>query len=317
MTRVEIDKNIFKLLEGDTRALSRLITQLDDKEKLPYIIQKVYPRRTDSHVIGITGAPGAGKSTISDKLIKLYRKEGKKVAVIAVDPTSPFSHGAILGDRIRLQNHSTDEKVFIRSMASRGHLGGLAPQTNDTITLMSAAGYDIIFLETVGVGQSEVEIIKFADTVCLLLTPSSGDSVQVMKAGIMEIGDVFVINKSDRPGSDKIEAEIELLWQLNDNKKDFKPQIIKTIANKNKGMNKVKLALAEHFQYMKDSGQLVEKRKQRIENEIMNIVHNSLLEKINARYFDEEVIAKIVDKIYNNNTDPFTIAEKIIERISQ
>lgn len=317
MNRALIDKNIEKLLKGNTRALSRLITQLDDNKNLAYIIKKVYPYRSNSHIVGITGAPGAGKSTITDKLIKLYREENLKVAVIAVDPSSPFSQGAILGDRIRLQEHSTDENVFIRSMASRGHLGGLAPRTNDTITLMSAAGYDVIFLETVGVGQSEVEIVKFADTICLLLTPASGDSVQVMKAGIMEIGDVFVINKSDRPGADKIQAEIELLWELNDDIKDYKPAIIKTIANKNRGIKEVKTSLANQFQYLDKNGLIIQKRKQRIENEIINIVHNSLLSKINARYFEDAEINEIVDKIYNNHTDPFTIAEKIIERISK
>jgi len=317
MNRYKVDDLIRLLLEGNVRALSRLITKLEDKEFLYYIIKKVYPHRKKCHVIGITGAPGAGKSTITDKLIKIYRQENKKVGVIAVDPSSPFSKGAILGDRIRLQDHSTDENVFIRSMASRGHLGGLAPHTNDTITLMSAAGYDIIFLETVGVGQSEVEIMKFADTVCLLLTPSSGDSIQIMKAGIMEIGDLFVINKSDREGADRIEAELELLWQLNEKNCEYKPPIIKTVANKNIGISQVKSSILKHSEYLISSGLIVKKHKNRIENEIINIIHNSLLDKINDKYFEKEVITEIVDKIYNNHTDPFTIASKIIERISK
>ncbi|MEA2103937.1 MAG: methylmalonyl Co-A mutase-associated GTPase MeaB [Candidatus Cloacimonadota bacterium] len=310
---MKIKEQTENLIKGDFRAAAKLITCLDDKKMSAEIIKLIHPYRKKNYVIGITGAPGAGKSTLTDKLIRCFRKQDKTVGVIAVDPTSPFSGGAVLGDRIRLQDHATDEKVFIRSMGTRGHLGGLSSATNNAITILSVLGCDVIILETVGVGQSEVEVMKVADSVILILTPEIGDSIQIMKAGIMEIGDIFVVNKSDRLGKDRIVSEIKMMRELSNKKTDYQSTIIETVANKNEGIENLFKEILLHKDYLYSTNLIDIKRKNRIEKEIENIINDKILEEISAKMLSKEDIAQIVDKVYNKEIDPFTMANVIIE----
>ncbi|MBN2018068.1 MAG: methylmalonyl Co-A mutase-associated GTPase MeaB [Candidatus Cloacimonetes bacterium] len=310
---MNIEHQIDLLLKGNFRAAAKLITNIENQEQVQEILSKIYPHKKESYVIGITGAPGVGKSTITDRLIEKFRHDGKKVGVVAIDPTSPFSGGAILGDRIRLQKHATDKNVFIRSMGSRGHLGGLAPATNNVVTILSVLGCDYIIIETVGVGQSEVEIVKYADTVLLVLTPGSGDSVQVMKAGIMEIGDIFVINKCDRQGSNKIESELRMLQQIGDNKTSEKP-IVKIVAPKNIGIEELYHAILDHQEIQKKNRSLTIRRRERIKNEIMNNLHQSILSHIQNNIVTDNEIELLINNVFDNKLDPLTISLSLIEK---
>ncbi|TSA23051.1 methylmalonyl Co-A mutase-associated GTPase MeaB [bacterium] len=310
---MDLNKKIEQLIAGNVRAAAQLITHIENQNKVQEIISTIYPYKKESYIIGITGAPGVGKSTITDKLIEQFRNHDKKVGIVAIDPTSPFSGGAILGDRIRLQNHATDKNVFIRSMGSRGHLGGLAPATNNVITILSVLGCDYIIIETVGVGQSEVEIIKYADTVLLVLTPESGDSVQVMKAGIMEIGDIFVINKCDRPGSDKIESELNILQQISDIQAAERP-IVKIVALKNIGIPELYQAVLDHQKLQQENNMLYSRRQARIKNEIINNLQQMILSHIKKNIVSDQEIEDLIDDVFDNKSDPLTISLSLIEK---
>ena len=210
-----MDKLLTRAFDGDPRSIGRLISLVEaESPESKEIMKKIYPRTGKAHVIGITGSPGAGKSTFVNRLISQFKAEGKKVGVIAIDPSSPFTGGAILGDRLRMQDHAVEEGVFIRSMGSRGNLGGVSRGTHEAALILDACGFDAVIIETVGVGQSEVDIVKIADTVCLILTPGMGDDVQIMKAGIMEIADVFVVNKADKEGADKVAADVQVMLKM-------------------------------------------------------------------------------------------------------
>jgi len=310
---MDLNKKIEQLIAGNVRAAAQLITHIENQNKVQEIISTIYPYKKESYIIGITGAPGVGKSTITDKLIEQLRNHDKKVGIVAIDPTSPFSGGAILGDRIRLQNHATDKNVFIRSMGSRGHLGGLAPATNNVITILSVLGCDYIIIETVGVGQSEVEIVKYADTVLLVLTPESGDSVQVMKAGIMEIGDIFVINKCDRPGSDKIESELNILQQISDIQAAERP-IVKIVALKNIGIPELYQAVLDHQKLQQENNMLHSRRRARIKNEIINNLQQTILSHIKKNIVSDQEIEDLIDDVFDNKSDPLTISLSLIEK---
>ncbi|HEX37616.1 MAG TPA: methylmalonyl Co-A mutase-associated GTPase MeaB [Candidatus Cloacimonetes bacterium] len=309
---MKVDALIDQCTKGNHRAAAKLITLIENKEYLEEIIPKLYPYRKNSYIIGITGAPGVGKSTITDKLITQFRHYNATVGVVAIDPTSPFSGGALLGDRIRLQKHATDERVFIRSMGSRGHLGGLAPATNDVLTVLAALGCDYIIIETVGVGQSEIEIVKYADMVLLVLTPGSGDSMQVMKAGIMEIGDIFVINKCDRPGVDKIESELNLIQQINQHKDRLRP-IAKIVAPKEIGMDILYKMIMELKNEQEKSSEIIMKHRVRIKNEILSNLQDSIYSHIQTNLIPEKKMETCVDIVFDNKSDPITMSRKLLD----
>lgn len=301
--------------DGSKRALARAITIVEDeRDGWEDIMKDIYHHTGRAQVIGITGAPGAGKSTLSDALIKQYRKQGKTVGIVAIDPTSPFSGGAILGDRIRMNDLTLDEGVYIRSMGTRGSLGGLSRKTSDAVKLMDAFGLDVILIETVGVGQSEVDIVKNADTTLVVLVPGLGDDIQAIKAGILEIGDVFCINKCDRDGADRLNVEIEMMLDLGEAQK-WRPPIERTIANKDEGVADVVKSLGEHRKYLEESGLLEERRRERARSEMIEMIHGHI-----TRYVMDTVVktgkfADYVEQVYERETDPFTVVDSIVGNI--
>lgn len=308
---------IERMLKGDKKATARLITLVEnDEEKAREIVKKIYPFTGKAYIVGITGPPGSGKSTLLDKLIKKARQEGKIVGVIAIDPTSPFTGGALLGDRIRMQRHSTDPGVFIRSMATRGSLGGLAKATNDAIKVLDAYGCDVIFVETVGVGQIEVDIVKTADTVVLVTVPGLGDDIQAIKAGLMEIADIFVINKADKEEADKTLFELELMLDLEREKfekRGWRPKVIKTVATLNKGIDELWSVIKEHGKWLKSADKLKEKRRFRAEEEVKTIVSDFIVSKVSKELKNNELY-ELVGKVANRELDPYTAAELIMEK---
>ena len=308
---------IERMLQGDRRATARLITLVEnDEEKAREIIRKIHPHTGNAYIVGITGPPGAGKSTLLDKLIRVAREEGKIVGVIAIDPTSPFTGGALLGDRIRMQRHSTDPGVFIRSMATRGSLGGLAKATNDAIKVLDAYGCDVIFVETVGVGQIEIDIVKTADTVVLVTVPGLGDDVQAIKAGLMEIADVFVINKADKEGADATYFELNLMLDLEKErweKRGWRPPIVETVATTMRGIRELWDSIKEHHDFLERSGEIERKRKFRAEEEVKTIVSGRIAKAISERLAEEEVAA-LIEKIVMREIDPYSAADLVLEK---
>ncbi|MGI1691107.1 methylmalonyl Co-A mutase-associated GTPase MeaB [Thermoanaerobacter uzonensis] len=302
------------LLNRDKRAIARAITYAeDDEEKAREIIRKLYKRSGNAYIVGITGPPGVGKSTLTDKIVKKLAEESKKIGIIAVDPTSPFTGGSILGDRIRMQDLTTHPNVYIRSMGTRGHLGGLSKGTYMAVIILDIAGMDYVFVETVGVGQSEVDIIKIADTVVMVLAPGLGDDIQAIKAGIMEIADIFVVNKSDREGADKTVLELNMMLDL-DMPKEWRPPVVKAVAQEGKGIDEVLEKIHFHKEYLISSGKLQEKRKNRIKMEITESVKNKLMKDVFKKIGDEEFDQKI-QKIMAKEIDPYTVAEALYRQI--
>ena len=308
----EIDNLVQGILAGEKRSIARAITIIENNgEKAQKIISAIYPYTGKAYVIGITGPAGSGKSTLIEKIVKKLRENGKSVGVVAVDPTSPFTGGAFLGDRIRMQNLSLDKEVFIRSMASRNSLGGLAKATKDAIKVLDAAGKDYIIVETVGAGQLEVDIVKVAHTVIIVLAPGFGDEIQAIKAGLMEIGDIFVINKADRENADR--AVIDLLSALELNtKRKWKPQVIKTVALTGKGVDELLKAIEEHKKYL-EAGELEEKRRKRIEAELLEAISQRLTDTIIAELKTDKKLESFIEKIMNRESDPYTIADMLLK----
>ncbi|HMA69017.1 MAG TPA: methylmalonyl Co-A mutase-associated GTPase MeaB [Candidatus Mcinerneyibacterium sp.] len=305
---------IKKIKNGSHRDIARAISQIENNiQENEDLIDEIYKYTGNALVIGVTGSPGSGKSTLVDKIIDQELNKDKKVAVLAIDPSSPFSGGALLGDRIRMQKHSSNPDVFIRSMASRGHLGGIAVATSDAVKILDAAGYDTIIIETIGVGQTEVEIVELADIVLLVLAPGMGDDIQAMKAGIMEIGDIFVVNKKDKDGADKVKMEIDYVLNIkyHDNPEDKNP-IKKVSALNNDGIKSLVITIYDYMKKLKKENKWEIKRKERIEKELNKIFSKKLQKLLNLHINFSDNIHKWVDKIYRKEEKPYSLINKKI-----
>ncbi len=306
-----------KILNGDLTAASRLITDIDDEmDSVIKELKELYPKTGKAWIIGITGPPGTGKSTLVDKMVGVLRRGSNTVGVIAVDPTSPFSGGAILGDRIRMQHHSTDDGVFIRSLATRGCLGGISRSTHDIIKVMDAMGKDIIFVETVGVGQDEVNIVNAVDTTIVVVVPGLGDDIQAMKAGILEIADIFVINKCEQEGTDRLEQELSFMLQTGDNRSDdWTIPIYRTEAIKRVGINKLILGIHRHQEMLDRKGLRQQREKERVKIEFLEILRSSLMNKLLQKLSQNWNLDRMIETIAKRERDPYTVVEEIIQNI--
>lgn len=305
-----------KILRGDVRAAARLMRDIDDD--LPdawHELKKLYPKTGHAYIIGITGSPGSGKSTLVDKIIEIYRKEGKTVGIVAVDPTSPFTGGAILGDRIRMQRHSTDEGVFIRSLATRGYLGGISRSTDDVINVMDAMGKDIIIVETVGVGQDEVDIVNTAHTSIVVTVPGLGDEVQVIKAGILEIADIFVINKCEREGAERLEQELRVMIEMAPPREDgWVPPIFKTEAVLEKGIFELVYGVSRHRNALIESEKLQGKNRLRARKHFLKLLQTRLLESILGRIEEDKSLDQILQELVDRKVNPYVMVENIVSK---
>jgi len=302
------------VLSGKPRSIARAISLVENNEEgAQELLKGLFPHRGESLILGITGAPGSGKSTLVDQLIGELRAKRKKIGIVAVDPSSPFTGGAILGDRIRMMRHSTDPDVFIRSMATRGHLGGLAKATGEAISIFEAAGKDIILVETVGVGQDEVEVVKLADLILVILTPGAGDDIQIFKAGIMEIADIFVLNKADTPGANKIEIQLKAMLELGLKDKDL-PPVVKTVATEGRGTEELVQAIF-NLRAKKERADLAARRKKLIAWMLRDITQEKLYGLISRAVKDSE-FERYVEKIFSRKIDPYTAADEIVARLT-
>jgi LAO/AO transport system kinase len=305
-----------RLLDGDRRALARAISLIEnDKPEGWELVSEVYPRTGRASIVGFTGPPGVGKSTLLAALTKLERERGRTVAVLSIDPSSPFTHGALLGDRIRLSEHFLDPGVFIRSMATRGALGGLSEAALQAALLMDAAGRDVVMLETVGVGQAEVDVIDHADTVVLILMPGSGDSIQALKAGVMEIPDVIVVNKADHPLTDTMVREIKGVLALGP-KLDWQVPIVRTEAIRREGIPELADKLDQHRAYIEAQGTLSERRRRNLMNEVLAIATFRMRRELEASIRDDESVQELLDRVAARELDPASAAATILDHAS-
>src|SRR5215469_1348215 len=303
-----------RIRHGDVRALARAISAIEDaRPESTSLLKAVFPFSGRARVIGLTGAPGAGKSTLVDQLAREYRKQERTVGIIAVDPTSPYSGGAILGDRIRMQAHHADPGIYIRSMATRGFLGGLARATTDVSTVLDASGKDLVLIETVGVGQDEVDIVRLADVTVVILVPGMGDDVQTIKAGIMEIADVFVINKSDREGAERVEREIRAMQTLAIRPDQWTPPVIKTVATEGKGISELAAAVAGYEEFLEQKDLLLKKKTSNWRERLIEMLRETLLERLLRERVGEGEIARLAAEIAEHRRDPYSLVEEIVD----
>ena len=338
-----IEDLVSRIRDGEVRALSRAISAVEDHTReSTALLKALFPYSGNALLLGLTGAPGSGKSTLVDQVARIYRKQGKTVGIVAVDPTSPFSGGAILGDRIRMQSHHADPGIFIRSMATRGSLGGLASTTADVATVLDASGRDIVMIETVGVGQDEVDIVRLADVTIVVLVPGMGDDVQTIKAGIMEIADIFVINKADRDGAERVEREIRAMQSITPSRREvahhaaparadaapaegpknanirtdnWVPPIIKTVASEGTGVDDLVQAIEDYCSYLEHSDRA---RLRRIENwrgRIAEMLRDALFQRVLSYYLSEGEAARYAAEVADHKRDPYSLVEKIVDEL--
>jgi LAO/AO transport system kinase len=305
------DSELDRARAGDTRALARLLSLVEDgSPRVRSVIKDLLPQAGGARVIGLTGSPGVGKSTVTGALVSALRAAGARIAVLAVDPTSPFTGGALLGDRVRMQQHATDEAVFIRSMASRGHLGGLAASTPQAIRVLDAAGFDVIIIETVGVGQAEVAIASLADSVVVLLAPGMGDAIQAAKAGICEIADLFVVNKADKPDAQQVVRDLRNMIALADRgPADWKPPILTTIATTDEGISELVTRLEAHWSWLNSTGELARRRQARAREEITALAFAALRARLTTEHVDA-----LARQVADGTLDPFGAAEELLNQ---
>jgi len=306
------DGLVAQVFAGSHQAAARLISLVEDGEREGLeALRTLYPRTGKAYTVGITGPPGAGKSTLVDALIKRIRAAGETVGIIAIDPTSPFTGGALLGDRVRMQDHATDPGVFVRSMATRGHLGGLAPATSDVIHILDALGCAFILIETVGAGQGEVEVVSAADTVIVVTVPGLGDAVQMLKAGIMEIGDLFVVNKADRPEADRAVTEINMMLGLAP-ERGWRPPALKTVAIGGEGVEEVLAAIRSHRAHLEAAGQLAERRRERRRGEVLHALEAQIREEVLAQARADGTLEAVVEQVADGRLDPHSAAKRLL-----
>jgi GTPase len=300
---------------GDTRALARAISLVENGDLQAYdLVRDIYPRTGRAYAVGVTGPPGVGKSSLISTLVQHVRGQEQTIGVISVDPSSPFTQGALLGDRIRLSDHFLDPGVFIRSMGTRGHLGGLAEATLQALLILDAAGKDLVFLETVGAGQSEVEVIGIADTVVLVLMPGSGDSVQALKAGIMEIPDVIAINKMDHPAAKTMLNEVRSILSL-DHERDWKPPIVLTEATRGENVPELWARIEEHRAHLESAGQLEQRRRENLAREVFAVASGRAKAHLERAVADDPELRRLLDEVQSRELDPLTAVQEIMERV--
>ncbi|MFY9608288.1 MAG: methylmalonyl Co-A mutase-associated GTPase MeaB [Blastocatellia bacterium] len=305
------------ILRGEKLAIARAISAVEDaRPESTELLKEIFPHTGKALIVGVTGAPGAGKSTLVDKLAARYRADGETVGIIAVDPSSPFTGGAILGDRIRMQSMATDPGIFIRSMAARGHLGGLARATVDAVAILDAAGYDKLIIETVGVGQDEIDIVKTATVTVVVLVPGMGDDIQAIKAGIMEIGDVFAINKADREGVLRTERELESLLSISERPDGWTPLIVKTVATEDKGIDALSQAIASYAEFVGSSSQSSENRRAAVaEHRIIELLRDRLLRAALENSVSQTELRAMAESVADRRRDPYSVVDEIMARL--
>ena len=309
----DINQLYADIKKGNENSIARAISMVEDGTKNALkLMKRVYQNVEPAYMVGISGPPGSGKSTLTQRIVQLWRKKDIKVGIIAIDPTSHFSGGALLGDRVRMNEISTDEGVFIRSMATRGSLGGLNSSIYDTVLLFSLAGFDYIIIETVGVGQNEIDIVKLADTTIFVTVPEAGDEIQAYKAGLMEVGDIFVVNKADRPKSHQMVLTIEQLVSFKKGKDIWTPPVLSTNALKNEGIESINKEINNHHQYLKDKDLLQKNRKYVIKTQLINLMEKALNEKYIEPILHDEQFEKEVELIYNKKEDPYSSVNKLL-----
>jgi len=310
-----------KVRQGDIRAAARLIRDIDDGvPKAKECLKQLFPHTGRAYILGVTGSPGVGKSTLTDRLVKHLRDQGRTVGVLAVDPTSPFSGGAILGDRVRMQRHSTDEGVFIRSMATRGQFGGLTQSTRGAVLVLDAMGKDVIIVETVGVGQDEVDIARTADTTVIVMAPGLGDDIQALKAGILEVGDIFVVNKADREGADKAVQELCAMIDLGSDtalgRREWTPPIVKTVATRGEGIAELWAEIDRHGKFLAESQSEYYRRLNRLKRklELIDLVKQGVVDAVLKKMEETGDLDRCVDDLLARRSDPYTLSEQILAK---
>ena len=311
MAATSTDDLIARARSGDKRSIARLLSAVEnDEPSAPAVLKALYPKTGQADVVGITGPPGGGKSTLVNRLAGLYRESEMRVAIVAVDPSSPFTGGAILGDRIRMQERSLDDGIFIRSMASRGHAGGLARATARLVNVLDALGNGVVIVETVGVGQEEVDVVSVADTVCLVTVPGLGDDIQAIKAGVLEIADVLVVNKADRPGADETVRDLAQMLSL---AKDpsWKPPIVRTAARSGEGIEQLVDAIAKHRAWAEESGERTRRRREAARSEVLTLLREALLRRLEGRIGDARLDAA-VSRVADRRLDPYAAVDELL-----